>query len=80
MRKNTWIPLAVLTIIVVAGFFILQSAAPTKQTIQKEQKEQVICSSVNSSSCTSIQKSNAPGEMIVESLSRQFLSITSLIR
>ncbi len=79
MRKNTWIPLAVLTVIVVAGFFILQSAAPTNPAPTKKQ-EQPICSETKTAACTPIQKSNAPGEMIVESLSRQFLSITGLIR
>jgi len=79
MRKNTWIPLTVLTVIVVAGFFILQSGAPTNPGPTKKQ-EKPICSETKTSACTPIQKSNAPGEMIVESLSRQFLSINGLIR
>ncbi|OSZ80952.1 hypothetical protein CAP36_06860 [Chitinophagaceae bacterium IBVUCB2] len=80
MRKNTWIPLAVLTIIMVAGFFILQSATPTKSAAPIKKQEQALCSKLNTTACTPIQKANAPGEMIVESLSRQFLSITGFIR
>ncbi len=83
MRKKTWISIAILSNLLVAGFFILQSASPTKKAIKPQPaapKEQAICAQLNSTACTPTIKSNTPGEMIVESLSRQFLSIPVLFR
>jgi hypothetical protein len=83
MSKKTLISIAILSNLLVAGFFILQSATPTKKAEKSEPvkpKEQAICAQLNTATCTPTIKSNTPGEMIVESLSRQFLSIPGLYR
>jgi hypothetical protein len=70
-RNHTFIGL-IITIIIAASLLTFGSSAHAP--IQKSNN--CTCCKENSKDCAGKNNSNAPGEMIMESLSRQFLSLT----
>ncbi len=81
MRKKNWISLTVLSVLIVAGFIVLQATTSSKKVKEPVKKqEQTICSSIKTQECNPAKKAEGPGEMLMESLSRQFLSISIFSR
>jgi hypothetical protein len=70
MQKRTILSVTLITALLVAAFLLFNSAAPA------EKKEKATCCKQNMKDCPVENKANSSGEMIIENLSRQFISIT----
>ena len=70
MRKNNWIYIALIAIIVATGFFVLTSSASDVKV-----KESPTCSKKKGTECGSGIKKTGNGDLIMENMSRQFISI-----
>ena len=73
MKKITWIPLGLLTMILVAGFIVLQSSGRTTAPVPATKNE--ACTKNILAKCTPVPESSKPSDMLMESVSRQFLMI-----
>jgi hypothetical protein len=71
MRKKTFLSVMLLTTLLVAALFLLNSSAPA------EKKETPTCCKQRSMKECPENNTNSSGEMIIENLSRQFISITA---
>jgi hypothetical protein len=73
MKKKNWILTGLVVVIAASCFLIIGSAS-----YALPQKDQSTCCSQKMKNCAAKSDSPASGEMFMENLSRQFLSITSL--
>jgi len=72
MRKNNWIYLALIAIIVATGFFVLTSSAS-----EVKAKESPTCCKKKATDCETGIKKTGNGDLIMENMSRQFISISA---
>ena len=68
MQKKAILSLMLVTAVLVAAFLLFNSAAPA------EKKEEPTCCKEKTEECVE-NKTNSSGEMIIDNLSRQFISI-----
>ncbi len=72
MRKKNWIYFAALAILVAVSFIVLTSSASNVKV-----KESPTCSKKKTGECNAVPKKAGSGEMIMDNMSRQFISITT---
>lgn len=70
MKKTTWMFFSITAALLVASFLIAGKPQPTVP----EPLNNTACTKIKVEDCLKKQKSNAPGEIMMESLSRQLLS------
>jgi hypothetical protein len=73
MKKKNWILPGLIAILIAACFLFVGFSS-----YNSAQKEKSTCSSQQIKDCTPKTNKPASGEMILDNLSRQFLSITTL--
>ncbi len=73
MQKQTWIFFSITATMLAATLLLAGRSDNTNPGVQKGN---TACCKVKMQECLKKQKANAPGEMIMESLSRQFLMTT----
>lgn len=71
MQKRTILSVTLITALLVAAFLLLNSAAPVEK---KETPATPTCCKQKMKECVE-NKTNSSGEMIIDNLSRQFISI-----
>lgn len=72
MQKKNWLFLTVVTTLLVTGLMVFSSSAP----VQRMATPTPTCCKQNMSECPAKKKAtNASGEMIIDNLSRQFISV-----
>ena len=72
MQKGTILSVTLITVLLVAAFLLLNSASPIKK--KKTSPATPTCSKLETKECVE-NKTNSSGEMIIDNLSRQFISI-----
>lgn len=72
MRKNNWIYLALVAIIVATSFIVLTSSASDVKA-----KESPTCCKKKAAECSPGIKKTGNGDLIMENMSRQFISISA---
>ena len=78
MQTKNWIYSLLFAALLVTSFVLLNSSAPVKKTPVKV--EAPVCCKQKIGTCTpSAKPENSTGEMIIENLSRQFISATPLV-
>ena len=70
MRKNNWFYIALIAIILATGFFVLTSSASEVKV-----KESPTCCKKKATDCGPGIKKTGNGDLIMENMSRQFISI-----
>jgi len=70
MQKRTLFSLILISVLLVTGYLLLISSTPV------EKKENPTCCKQTLKECQPENKTNSSGEMIIETLSRQFISVT----
>jgi hypothetical protein len=68
MQKKTILSVTLITALLVAAFMLLNATAPTEKKEEPTCKEKI-------KECSIKNKNNSSGEMIMDNLSRQFISI-----
>lgn len=72
MRKNNWIYLALAALIVATGFFVLTSSASGVKP-----NESPTCCKKKATDCGTETRKTGNGDLIMENMSRQFISISA---
>ena len=71
MKKKIWVPAGLIAILIVASFVVPHSSSPA------EEKKESTCCKENMKECPAKPKTNSSGQMIIETLSRQFIAVTA---
>lgn len=74
MKKKNWILPGLVAILVVA-YFLMVGFSPRAAA----QKEKSTCCTQKMKSCEGENNSDTPGDMMLDNISRQFLSISTLV-
>jgi hypothetical protein len=74
MQKRTILSVTLITALLVAAFLLLNSAAPVTPVEKKETPAAPTCCKEKTKECVE-NKVNSSGDMIIDNLSRQFISI-----
>ena len=71
MQRKSWMSLGLIAILLIVSFLVLNSSAPAKE------KKKPTCCKASMGECPVKNKTNSSGEMIMESLSRQFIAVAA---
>ena len=76
MQTKNWLFTILFAALLVTSFVLLNSSAPVKKAPVKV--ETSVCCKQKIGTCTPSEPQNSSGEMIIENLSRQFISVAPL--